>query len=230
MGTFKRVHKTTMDTKIDLVSKLDAERRQIERWRLRSVSPDTGKYGAYSEPLEPYLSPEAEWKMFAQVQRALLETRVKFGQAKPEHLKELDRAMEEFDPLNASLIETDRDLKINHDQLAVLEELGNHLSEEVKALLHPGTTSYDIVDTSRAYLLREAWKQVIRPKAVEVITALCVASEEQEEVIQAGRTHLQKTSPVPISMTFALYAARMAERTERCDQAFTTLKGKVSGM
>lgn len=212
----------------DLVSKLNEERERLERFRLRCISPDDGKYGEQSEDLVPYLSAEAEWRMFVRVQQALLETRVAFGQAQQEHLGTLNKAIEKFDPLNAALLE--RDKTIRHDQLAVLEELGNHMDETTKALLHPGTTSYDIVDTARAFLLKGCWNEVVRPKVAATIEKLCALSEEHEDILQVGRTHLQRTSPVPFSLTFALYAARLAERTEKCDTAFSHLKGKISGI
>ena len=149
---------------------------------LQTISPDDGKYGSASQELLPYLSAEAEWRQFAQIQRALLATRVRLGQAEPKHLRELEEAVQKFDPQSADGFERDR--SIAHDQLAVLEELGRHMSQETKALLHPGTTSYDIVDTARSYLFRQSWNNVLRPKIVDVIEKLCVISEEYAGILQ----------------------------------------------
>lgn len=210
----------------DLVAQLADEERAKKRFALKSFSPDDGKYR--KEELEKYLTAEAEWRMCALVQRTLLETRVEMGQAHASHLEHLSNALEKLDPLNVDLLE--RHPEINHDQLALLEELGRHMPEETKALLHPGTTSYDILDTARSYLFKGAWKQVMRPKIAEGINKLATLGERSLDVVQAGRTHLQTTSPVLFGGTLAHYAARLAERTEKCDVAFDGLKGKISGI
>ena len=49
-------------------------------------------------------------------------------------------------------------------------------------------------------------------------------------LLQVGRTHLQDTSPITFGGMIANYAARFAERTERADDSFSRLKGKVSGI
>ena len=161
------------------------------------------------------------------MQRILLETRVEFGQAEDRPLDEFDAALPKIDLLNMALLE---DKVTMHDQLAVIEELGRFVSEETKALLHPGTTSYDILDSARAYLFRKAWKEVIRPEVARSIENLCNLAEQNMEVLQVGRTHLQNTSPVPLGLTFSIYAARLANRLQKCDEYFNDLKGKVSGI
>ena len=212
----------------NLVSKLTKEERRIGEFALRCVSPDDAKYRKASQKLVDYLSAEAEWRAFAFVQRTLLETRVEFGQAEKEDLEKLDEALPKISPLNMALLEEDK--RVSHDQLAVLEELGRFIPEETKALLHPGTTSYCIVDTARAYLFKKAWKEVIRPEIVKSLEKLCELSEKSKDILQVGRTHLQDTSPVPLSLTLAGYAARLAERVEKCDLYFDDLRGKISGI
>ena len=59
----------------DLVSRLSQEEAAIRRHSLRCISPDDAKYGKDSEKLADYLSPEAEWRGCAYVQKVLLETR-----------------------------------------------------------------------------------------------------------------------------------------------------------
>lgn len=214
-------------TDVDLISKLNDNDRIILEHGMNSISPDDGKYAKASRKLSSYLTPAAEWMACALVQRTLLETRVEYGQAKKENLDEVDLALTKISPLNISLIE---DKITKHDQLAVLEEFGRFVSNETKALLHPGTTSYDILDTARSYLFKNAWYDVIRPQIVTSIDMLCSLSDKSGEILQVGRTHLQNTSPVPLSLTFSGYAARIAERVERCDSAFDNLKGKIAGI
>lgn len=216
-----------MTKDLDLVSKLSAEEAAYKRFSLQCASPDDGKYEGASRKLKPYLSDEAEWRTCAYMQRILLETRIEFGKAEKKHLDEVDAALKKIDLLNIALLE---DKVTKHDQLAVIDEIGRFVSGETKAVLHPGTTSYDILDPVRAYLFRKAWKEVMRPEVTKSIESLCELAEQNMSVLQVGRTHLQNTSPVPMGLTFSIYAARLADRVRKCDQYFNDLKGKVSGM
>lgn len=215
---------------LDLVSRLSAEDRLIREHRMKSISPDDGKYFSATSALVNCLTPDAEFRACAFVQRVFLETRVEFGKAEQRHLDELDAALPKISPLNIAMIEEDRTLKIEHDQLAVLAEIGRYVSEETASLLHPGTTSYDILDTARSYLFKKAWFEVIRPQVKKSIEKLCDIAEKSGDILQVGRTHLQDTSPVPLALTIALSARRLAERVERCDLYFEDLRGKASGI
>jgi len=221
-----------MKNELDFVSRLTDEERILQRHSLSCISPDDAKYGNASTKLKEYLSAEAEWMACAYVQKVLLETRVEFGQAEQTNLDEVIGAMGKFDPLNAALIESadPKDRGTKHDQLAVIEEIGRFVSPETKALLHPGTTSYDILDTARSYLFRGSWNNVIRPEIVDALEKLCDLSERSIDILQVGRTHLQDTSPVPFGSMIAGYAARIADRLEKCDNSFEDLRGKVSGI
>ena len=194
--------------------------------RLEKISPDDAKYAKSSQPLVPYLSAGGDWLACAEVQRVLLETRVEFGKAEKKHIDTLNAAMPKIRAVNMDRFEG----TLRHDQLAVIEEMGVHAGEEVKALLHPGTTSYDILDTARSWKFKSAWNEVMRDKACETIDKLCSLAEEHKDVLRAGRTHLQDTSPVPYGKMFADYAARLADRVEKCDAAFGDLRGKISGI
>jgi adenylosuccinate lyase len=214
---------------VDLISKLKPEERASAEKALRCISPDDSKYRKTSEKLADYLSASAEWMGYAFVQKVLLEKRVEFGKAEQKHLDEVISALDNISCLNMDLIEKQ---VTKHDQLAVLEDIGRFVSEETKALLHPGTTSYDVIDTARAYLFKKAWFEVIRPEAAKSIEKLCTMSERTMvgELLQVGRTHLQATSPVPLCQTFSVFAARIANRLQNCDAYFNDLRGKISGI
>lgn len=211
---------------LDLVSRLSKKERILKEQSLKNICPDDTKYKKATKDLVGYLSAEAEWFTCALIQRVLLETRKEFGQAEQKHLDEFDKAWSKLSALNMSLIEGE----IKHDQLAVIEEIGRFVSEETKALLHPGTTSYDILDTARSYLFKNAWGGVLRPEVSISIEKLCELAERSADILQVGRTHLQNTSPVPLGLTFSVYAARLAERVEKCDSYFEDLRGKISGI
>lgn len=219
----------SMSEDLNLVKELTGERERIERNRLNSISPNDGKYAEKCDPLRKYISERAQWMGCAEVQKILLATGLELGRGDVENLLELEEAMEKIDPLNMKLIEKN---VTHHDQLAVIEELGRYVSPGTKKLLHPGTTSYDILDTARSYLFKEAWENEMRPKAVEVVENLSGLGELylEEELVQVGRTHLQNTSPVLFGGQLSNYAARVSNRIENADRVFSNLKGKVSGI
>ena len=212
---------------LDLVSRLSQDEKTLKEHSLRCISPNDAKYGEKSKALVPYLSADAEWRAFALVQRTLLETRIEYEQAEQWNLDEVDQALEKISPLNMALLE---DKVTHHDQLAVLDEIGRHVFPETKALLHPGTTSYDIVDTARSYLFKKAWNEVIRPEVGKAIDKLCNLAEKSLNMIMVGRTHLQDTSPITFGGMLAGYAARFTNRLKRCDTDFKDLRGKISGI
>jgi adenylosuccinate lyase len=214
-------------SEIDLVSKLKPEERLLKEYDLKNISPDDSKYKDETQRLAPYLSADAEWRTFAYLQKIVLETRKEFGQAEQWNVDEVAAALGKISPLNMTLLEKN---VTKHDQLAVIEEIGRFITPETKALLHPGTTSYDFVDTARAYNLKTAWRVELRPEVVKTIEGLCNISERSTELLQAGRTHLQKTTPVPLDFRFSQYAGRLADRLERCDSYYADLRAKMSGM
>jgi len=210
----------------DLVGKLAPDDRAEMEFSMRCIGPDDAKYRKDSKALHDYLTAKAEWLMCAEFQRVLLETRVEFDQARPENLAEVVAALPKLSALNMSLLEG----KLRHDQLAVLKEIGRYVSIETAALLHPGTTSYCILDTSRAYLFGQAYEKIIRPQIVKAIAKLNELARKSIDIMQVGRTHLQNTSPVLFGGMLAGYSARLAGRLERLDADFGNLKGKVSGI
>jgi len=216
-----------MPEDFDLVSLLSDEERKEGEFSLKCISPDDAKYWKIIKKLSPYLSAEAEWKACAYIQKVLLETRIYYGQAEQRNLDQVNAALQKISQLNMSLLE---EKVTKHDQLAVIEEIGRFVSPETKALLHPGTTSYDILDTARSFLFKRAWKEVMRPEIVQSTEKVCQLAEKSFNILQVGRTHLQNTSPVPFGTTLAGYAARLAERTAKCDSYFEDLRGKISGI
>ncbi|MFH1501334.1 MAG: lyase family protein [archaeon] len=219
-----------MIDELDILSRLDEDNLESLTFVFQNcISPDDTKYLVTTQELKDYLTPWAEWKTCAEIQRVLLETRVEFGKAPKEALEDLEQALGSISPLNMVFIER---YITKHDQLAVIEEIGRFTKPETKALLHPGTTSFDILDTARSYLFMRAWNEVIRPETIKSVEKLCEITEMawKEELLQVGRTHLKDTSPVPLAQTISSYAARIAERIKRCDLYFNDLRGKISGI
>ena len=216
-----------MTDDLDFISNLSHDEKLLEDFRLDCISPNDGKYRKDSDPLRPYISARADWMGCAQVLYVMLKKGVEFDRGTEENVKEMDYAMTKIDPVNMDFLEK----KVtHHDMLAVIEEIGRYVSSGTKALLHPGTTSYDLIDTSRSYNYKKAWKEVIRPKVIEVKDKLCDLGELYVDVLRVGRTHLKNTSPVSFGGEIIKYARRIAEGVEESDKQFSKLKGKISGI
>jgi len=212
---------------MNLESKLVGIQLDIIEQELKNFFPEDSKYSKKVKKLRDTLTPEAEWFACAFVQYQLIKTREEYGQATKKNVNEVENALLSIKPARMSYIE---DNITRHDQLAVIEELGLHVSPETKALLHPGTTSYDILDTARSYLYKKAWNEVIRPELIKTIHQLFEKAENYQDVLQVGRTHLQHTSPILLGSFFGNYAGRLTDRLKKCDTAFNDLRGKISGM
>lgn len=211
---------------LDLVGKLGEDEARELLFAQQSICPDDAKYRKDTLPIRNVLSPFAEWTQCVHIQNVLLEKRRDFGFADDNNVAEMREAVKKVNPLNIALLED----KLRHDQQAVLAELGRFVSLATRARAHPGTTSYDILDTTRAMLLKRAWNDVMKPKTGEVIEQFCDFAETSMDVIQVGRTHLQDTSPVPFGVTMAGYARRLAERIKYLDVSFGDLRGKIRGI
>ena len=214
---------------LDQVGKLEPEDVDFLRSRQKCINPTDAKYGGKNKPLSDYLSPEAEWKTFAKVQCAMVEVQYEMGLCPEDVFNEVRDSLDEIDPLNIMLLEG----KITkHDILAVIEEMGKHISHKAKTYLHPATTSYDIIDTARAYLFKGVWEDKIKPKALETTEQLYRLAKMSgaEEIVGVGRTHLKHTSPIPYEKRFSNYVSRLITAIEEADRCFGKLKGKISGM
>ncbi len=184
---------------VDQVKRLDPAVVAERRMRLRNVSPDDGKYFETVNPLRDYLTPEAEWRAFANVQHAFIQTRHEYGQATAAQVKEVEEALKKIDPLNMALLEEHKDLK--HDQLAVIEEIGRYVSPETKALLHPGTTSYDIVDTANALRYRRATEKAVLPRLARTSTVANTGPRSTTATAPWGRSRCHSLRSCPTKST-----------------------------
>ncbi|MBW3004273.1 hypothetical protein KY310_00370 [Candidatus Woesearchaeota archaeon] len=215
---------------LDLFSKLSPKEQDELIFSLYCVNPLDGKYRGKIKELMQFISPHAEWSYCARVQLALVKGLRKFGKAEDKQVAELESAMDKIVPANISLLEDDP--RIRHDQIAVLLELSRYVSAATRNLIHPGTTSYDILDTARNWMFRDAWKKVMRPVAVANAKALMklAESEEIKNAIQVGRTHNQHTSPIYFSYSLSCYAMDLVKAIKRVDHTIESLEGKVAGI
>ena len=199
--------------------------QEFREQKYRNFCPLDYKY--HSPELVPYISAEGEVRHCAKVQAALMEGMRKFGLAEERNVKEIRAAVPLISAADVYSLEAN---VTKHDQIAILVALAEYVSKDTANLMHPGTTSYDILDTARAKAYKDCMNEVFMPQAKEFLKSLVNLAEEYADQVQIGRTHDQWTSPVTFGFAVINYAKRVGDRISRIQEAADSLQGKISGI
>lgn len=205
-----------------IISQLEQNEKEA---RFNNFCPYDYRYR--DKKLGEYLFESSTIRYFVKVQAALMKGLHKFGKATEKNVVEMEEAVEKVSP---ALVQHIEDNKTRHDQLAVIHALKDIVSEDTARRIHPGTTSYDIIDTARNLAYKEATTEYIIPRAKKLLGVLVDLAEEYVQRPQIGRTHGQWTSPVIFGYTIIIYANRIADRIQKAEIAANALEGKVAGI
>ncbi len=241
----------------ELRNRIDELELRLVESRYENFCPIDVKYR--HEELIQFLSFAAEARYCSKVQTNLMKGLRKYGKSTDQNVEEMENAERRVSP--AFIYELE-DKITKHDQQALLkalkgikdeEELKKAMKEISAALhryftglvsedtarkIHPGTTSYDILDTARSMMYRDALKSVVIPSAIKLLETLVVLAkayagkvdEKGSARVQVGRTHGQHTSPTLFSYAMMNYALRLEDRIEKLEEATDELQGKISGI
>ena len=178
----------------------------------------------YSTPeLQALWSAQHKTQRWLDVEIAVCDGLEHFGQI-PAGTTDRIRAGAKFDL--ARMAELEKETR--HDVMAFVKNVAENLGEEGR-YVHYGVTSYDIVDTALALLLRDATDQIIvRAKAlIEVIRA---KAREHKDTVMIGRTHGIHAEPITFAFKLATWLDEMNHNIERLEQARAAVSvGKISG-
>ncbi|NPA23441.1 MAG: adenylosuccinate lyase, partial [Crenarchaeota archaeon] len=182
------------------------------------VCPLDWRYG--SEEMRNIFRVENIVKKYIEVERALVCTLEELGIAERGCCEKITRA--EVKP--EEVYEMER--KIGHD----IAGLAFLLEEKSGCrFVHYGATSYDIVDTAWALLIREALK-IIKRRLIELIEELINKAEKYADLIMIGRTHGQHALPITLGFKFANYVYELSRGLEALLKAEEmVVRGKMSG-
>ncbi len=123
----------------------------------------------------------------------------------------------------------EREKQRGHDIAALAELLGERAGGEAARFVHLGLTSYDVVDTAWALVIRDALK-LIRLKIRRVAERLAQLAREYRDVVVIGRTHGQHASPVTLGFKLANYLYELARRYQAlCDTERRVVRAKIGG-
>jgi len=118
--------------------------------------------------------------------------------------------------------------KIKHDIASIIRALAEQCSSS-GAYVHLGATSYDIVDTANALLLKDAVK-LIEQKLDALEQVLMKKANKYKRAIMIGRTHGQHALPTTLGFKFAVWMrenTRNIQRLRQCRERL--LVGKMTG-
>ncbi len=115
-----------------------------------------------------------------------------------------------------------------HDVMAFVKNVAENLGEEGR-YVHYGVTSYDIVDTALALLLKDAAAQIIdRAKALREV--IRTRAREHKDTIMIGRTHGIHAEPITFGFKLATWLDEMNHNIVRLENAQKSVAvGKISG-
>jgi len=193
----------------------------MENFKL--FSPTDYRYGV--KELVDYLSEESFVKYKIKVEIALLETLYDFKICPKYVVNEVKNASKDIKIEEIYKEEK----KIKHDLRALVNVIKKHISEKSKPFIHFAATSYDIVDTARSLMLKEATENVIIPDMIELEKIFIKLARKEKNTLQIGRTHGQHAEPITFGFFISLYVERWGERILKVKEAKDNLKGKFSG-
>ncbi len=118
--------------------------------------------------------------------------------------------------------------EIKHDVASMVRALAEQ-SGSSGAYVHLGATSYDIVDTANALVLKDA-TTLIEQKLSSLEQVLMEKASKHKRTIMVGRTHGQHALPITLGFKFAVWLrenARNIQRLRQCSER--VLVGKMTG-
>lgn len=186
------------------------------------ICPFEWRYG--SPEMRRLFSVDSIVKTYIKVEVALLKALGEVGLAPGHCYLEVEKCAETLIPAEVYM----REQVTGHDIASLAFMLGERCGECGK-YVHLGVTSYDVVDTAWALILREALR-IVKLKLKRVIERLAELSEKYADVPVVGRTHGQHALPVTFGFKFANYAYELSRSYERLlEVEKRLLRVKMSG-
>lgn len=117
---------------------------------------------------------------------------------------------------------------LGHDIASLAYILGERCGE-CGRYVHLGATSYDVVDTAWALVLRDALA-MLRRKLARVVEELSRLAVEHRDTLMVGRTHGQHALPITLGFKLANYVYELSRSYERlCELERRLVRSKISG-
>lgn len=178
----------------------------------------------YTRPvMEKIWNERNEWQTMLDVEIAACEANAELGRI-PKEAVDVIKAKADFDVDRIHEI----DAEINHDIIAFLTCVGEHVGDEAK-YIHMGLTSTDVKDTGLCVQLAQA-SDVILDDLQRLADVLKRRAVEFKHTPTIGRTHGVHAEPTTFGLKLLLWYAETLRNIDRMKHAADNMRvGKLSG-
>lgn len=122
----------------------------------------------------------------------------------------------------------EREREIEHDLLSFVEVVRRSLGE-LAAYFHEGMTSYDVVDTAQALLLKQAG-QLISDRVQRLLEVLKLLAKKHARTLMVGRTHGVHGEPITFGFLVLNWYDQVSRAGDLLEDAFNGVKvGRCAG-
>jgi len=120
------------------------------------------------------------------------------------------------------------ELETNHDVIAFIKNLSEHIGEDAK-YVHMGLTSSDVLDTALSVQMQESC-DILIDDIKKLMRILKGKAKRYKKTLMIGRTHSVHAEPMTFGLKMALYYDEMSRCLERLKRAREVVSvGKISG-
>jgi adenylosuccinate lyase len=186
------------------------------------ICPFDWRYG--SEEMRKLFSLEEMVRRYLQVEKAIM-VGLEAARLAPDGCsKTLDTCLESVKASDVYSMEA----LTGHDIASLAFILGERCGE-CGRYVHLGATSYDIIDTAWALIIRDALA-IVKKKLKTIVDRLSELALEYRDIVMIGRTHGQHALPITVGFKFANYVYELSRSFERlCELEKRVVRSKVSG-
>jgi adenylosuccinate lyase len=189
-----------------------------------AIHPIDYRYG--SQEMRNVFDEERKLENMLRVEAALAQTLAELGKIPESCAEEITRKANTKDVKIERVKEIEKETK--HDVMALVKALTEVCGESGK-YVHLTATSYDIVDTANALLLKDGL-EILLKEGKELLKTCLDISEKYKNLIMIGRTHGQHAIPITLGFKFANYSSKLGEDLIRLDYDIKNyILGKFSG-
>ncbi|MHA1300415.1 MAG: adenylosuccinate lyase [Candidatus Helarchaeota archaeon] len=191
-----------------------------------AVSPIEYRY--FTKEMKDLFTEEQKLQKWLDVEVALVKAHAKLGNIPQKVANEIEKK----GSIKFVKIERVKEIEkeINHDIMAMVKAFAEVCEGSAGGYIHLGATSYDIVDTAWALILKDALK-IIEGRLLDLRKELATIANREKNTICIGRTHGQHAIPTTYGLKFALWISEINRHLERLEQIIERdIAGKMSGM
>ncbi len=165
---------------------------------------------------------ENRYKIWLKVELLACEAMAKMGKIPKEALQNIKRAS--FSVKRIEEIEAET----KHDVIAFLTAVAERVGPDAR-YIHMGLTSSDVLDTSMAFLMKQAGALILKD-CERLLGIIRKRAFEHKDTVMVGRSHGIHAEPITFGLKLAVWYDEMRRNQERFERAVETISfGKLSG-